>query len=162
MSAIFSPCKKYRYWLSRQVFSTYGLARSRAVWIMLNPSIAGAIEDDPTIGRVTDFSFQFGFDIFGVVNLFALISPYPKALTGEFASLSVGENNNRWITRAVNNADTIICAWGAFPGAVARGAEVVRQIRKLHRTPMCLGRNKNGSPKHPLYLPASTKLQEYT
>ena len=163
MKALFSPCGKYRYWLQDRVLMQSGLADKRIAWIMLNPSTAGKetdgeTESDPTINRVFGFSFDFGADVFGVANLFALISPYPKDLLT--AEDPVGPDNTRWITRVVNNADIIICAWGAHKPARSRGEEVLKQIRALGKTPMCLGQNKDGSPKHPLYLPKNTQLQE--
>jgi hypothetical protein len=163
MKALFSPCGKYRYWLHDRVLMQSGLADKKAAWIMLNPSTAGreidgVIQDDPTIGRVHGFTFDFGADLFCVANLFALVSTDPKGLLA--AEDPVGPDNKRWITRVVNNADVVICAWGAHKMARRRSVEVITQIRNLGKTPMCLGQNKDGSPKHPLYLPKNTHLRE--
>lgn len=161
MKALFSPCGKYRYWLHDHVSMQSGLTDYKIAWIMLNPSkagqeTAGEVESDPTIGRVRGFTFDFGADIFCVANLFALVSTDPKGLlTDEYP---VGPDNTRWITRVVNNADVVICAWGAHKMARRRSAEVITQIRDLGKIPMCLGHNKDGSPKHPLYLPKNTAL----
>ncbi|KAI3606624.1 hypothetical protein D8I24_1660 [Cupriavidus necator H850] len=58
----------------------------------------------------------------------------------------------------------MICAWGAHKAAPARAAEVLRIIRMsghgtlLHH----LGLNKDGSPKHPLYIAARTRPQPFS
>jgi hypothetical protein len=44
------------------------------VWILLNPSVADAEVDDPTVKRVVRFSNDWGFEAARVVNLFALRS----------------------------------------------------------------------------------------
>ena len=45
----------HRYTLERR-WSAVGLAEPRIVWIMLNPSTAGAEVDDPTVRKVVGFS----------------------------------------------------------------------------------------------------------
>lgn len=66
-AASISPCKRYRWWLSRD-----WAIGPRVLWIMLNPSTADAENDDPTIGRVTDFTARtFGAAGFSVVNLYS-------------------------------------------------------------------------------------------
>jgi hypothetical protein len=67
-SAVFSPDKAYRYRLQR----TWGDSGRHATWIMLNPSTADAMEDDPTIRRCTAFTKAWGLDGLVAVNLFAL------------------------------------------------------------------------------------------
>ncbi len=46
--AVFSPCGKYRCWLTRD----WGPVNSpRVLWILMNPSTADAEHNDPTITR---------------------------------------------------------------------------------------------------------------
>src|SRR5450755_1416997 len=75
-SAVFSADRTYRYRLTR----TWGSSGSHAVWVMLNPSTADALADDPTIRRCTGFSRALGLDGLVVVNLFALRATEPREL----------------------------------------------------------------------------------
>ena len=58
----------------------------------------------------------------------------------------------------------VICAWGAHKAAPPQAAEVLRIIRMCGRGSLLyqLGLNKDGSPKHPLYIAASTRPQRFT
>ena len=53
--AVFSPDRTYRYLLIRRWESAPPL-----VWVMLNPSTAGAFADDPTIRRCVRFAQREG------------------------------------------------------------------------------------------------------
>lgn len=55
--AMFSKCRKYRYVLWR----IWDDDKPRVMFIGLNPSIAGAIIDDPTIRKVIGFAKRWGF-----------------------------------------------------------------------------------------------------
>ena len=65
--AVFSPCEKYRYWLSRR-WQEGG--RSLA-FIMLNPSTADELENDATIERCERRARHNGYGGLVVCNLFA-------------------------------------------------------------------------------------------
>ena len=56
------------------------------------------------------------------------------------------------------NADRVIAAWGTLPKPLRRYADDV--VRALRGTPIyCMGKTKDGSPRHPLYLPATATLE---
>jgi len=78
---------------------------------MLNPSVADASADDPTIRRVRGFSESWGFGGFTVVNLFAEIQTNP-AMMGQTCD-PVGPENDDYIAQAAEGAKRIVCAWGA-------------------------------------------------
>ena len=50
--ACFSPCQRYRYSLLRDL----GMQTPALTVVMLNPSTADAVKDDPTIRRVIGFA----------------------------------------------------------------------------------------------------------
>ena len=117
---------------------------------MLNPSRADHLgNNDPTIERCERRSVAWGFQRMEVVNLFALRSPYPKALRQ--AADPVGPLNDAGIAEAAAQASTILCAWGAHGALRGRAGEVMSLLtdKPLH----CLGVTQGGEPAHPLYLP---------
>jgi hypothetical protein len=125
---------------------------------MLNPSVADASLDDPTIRRVKDFSFSLGFCKLQVVNLYALRATNPDDLW--LADDPVGVENDRWLYAASERAEMVILGWGrhAKPERVAAAVEILQ----VHNPELyCLGTNKDGSPKHPLYLAKTTPLQAW-
>jgi hypothetical protein len=126
-------------------------------WIMLNPSTADSLVDDPTIRRCMGFAKAWGYDGLVVHNLYALRATDPKALRTH--PDPVGPGNDGYMTAL--DIPTV-CAWGAHAdsGRPGRAAEVLTLLRKSGVAPMCLGRTKAGHPRHPLYLPASATLEE--
>jgi len=156
MSAVISGCGQYRYHL-RRVLS----AGSRLMlWLMLNPSTADAHYDDATIRRVKWFSHHFGYDVADVVNLYALRSTNPDDLWTGTEGRAIGAGNDRAILEAAMRADIVVCGWGAEPKAAQRARDVYRLVREgtVHRELWCLGHSKDGSPRHPLYMPKSSPL----
>ena len=152
-AAVFSSCGRYRYALARCWSDQPG----RIVWIMLNPSRAGATRDDPTIRRCTAFSRSWGYGGMTVVNLYALCTADPDQL--QHAEDPVGPENDihvartcAWSLSATAGRRDVIAAWGAHPLAAAR-AGLVLSIAGLRVD--CLGMTLAGHPRHPLYVPSS-------
>src|SRR5438128_11131670 len=110
--ATFSRDRRYRYRLWRR------WDRSRAVvaFVMLSPSTADAMHDDPTIRRCVGFARAWGCGGVDVVNLFALRATDPRALRK--AADPIGPANERHLRRAVRAAGLVVLAWGAH--AMAR------------------------------------------
>jgi hypothetical protein len=75
-SAVFDETGSYRYLLGREWEGT-----GEAVgFIMLNPSTADAMTNDPTIRRCIGFARAWGYGSLWVGNLFAYRSRDPKRL----------------------------------------------------------------------------------
>jgi hypothetical protein len=125
---------------------------------MLNPSTADASQDDPTIRKCVEFSKRLGFGGMTVVNLYALRSTKPKKLWKHPDPIG---NNNHHIKQAALAADMVVCAWGANPKSVERGRTVYAMLKDWNIRPYCLGTTKNGSPKHPLYVPYKTTFKRF-
>ena len=139
--------KKERFSLSR----IWDSKKPKALYIMLNPSYADNESDDPTIRRLIFFSKKFKFGGFYVTNLFSQITPYPKELNMDNKSK---KKNLKIISELIKKSDLIVYAWGNL---VSEPIE----LRKLIESPLCFGINKNGTPRHPLYLRSDTKLQDF-
>lgn len=152
--ATLSECGLYRYSLYRK----WGPG-SICTFIMLNPSTADAVEDDPTIRRCIAFAKREGCDGILVENLFAFRATKPMALTT--AADPVGRQNDARIRDALRMAAKhdwpVIAAWGANKLARERGAEIARWYDDLK----CLGKTKSGAPRHPLYVPSNQPLEIY-
>jgi hypothetical protein len=147
--AHYSPCGLYRYSLWREWGAPAKEHASAILWIMLNPSRADHLgNNDPTIERCERRSVYWGFQRMEVVNLFALSSPYPKALRE--AADPVGPLNDAGIRDGAERAGMILCAWGTHGALLSRSAAVRALLadRPLH----CLGTTQAGEPVHPLYL----------
>jgi hypothetical protein len=146
----------YRYTLNRYL----GPDRRTMLWIMLNPSTADEEKDDPTIRRVKSFTKREGYGRLAVVNLFAKRATDPKDLWPGVDP--VGPGNGLTLVNAIESADLIVAAWGAtkIPTVITR-PNVEAMAQHYHKPMVCLGRNANGSPKHPLYLKDNTKMVPY-
>lgn len=153
-TAYLSPDGVYRYSLGRDWSD-----EPRMTFIMLNPSTANAIEDDPTIGRCMSFARREGAGGINVVNLFALRATKPVALQQH--SDPVGPENNKAILAALHRSEWIVAAWGAHKFASERAALTRSQLRADRRVLLCLGTTKDGHPRHPLYVPNSQPLVRY-
>ena len=143
--AILSPCGAYRYRLSR----TWDEALNPVVWVCLNPSTADASQDDPSIRRMMGFARGWLAGGIVVVNLFAARATDPRQLKG-FAD-PVGPDNDRHILEAPAPA-AVVVAWGAHPFARERAKAVLNLLRLRGRLIYCLGRTKDGHPRHPLFV----------
>jgi hypothetical protein len=153
--AVFSEDRAYRYRLSR----TWGSSGTHAVWIMLNPSTADAMADDPTIRRCTAFTKAWGLAGLTVVNLFALRATDPRELLSHPAP--VGGANDRFIREEVHPWSVVVAAWGAHKITAARSRAVMEIIAAAGSGVGCLGVTKGGHPRHPLYVPASQALESF-
>lgn len=147
--AIFSSCGTYRYVLRRE----WSPGHQRACFVMLNPSTADAVDNDPTIRKCIGICWRQGWGGFSVVNLFAARSSKPSDLL-LFAD-PIGPDNDRWIQREAENADRVIVAWGAHGEKWSRRvADVFALLAKCVDAPrlVSLALTESGQPWHPLML----------
>lgn len=148
-----SQCGAYRYTLVRE----WDPKLPRVLWVLLNPSTADASQDDPTLRKGIGFSKLWCFGSLCFVNLFAYRATKPKDMKS--AQDPVGPENDCWILDQAHMADLAVVAWGNHGTHLGRDREVLALLG--HRKVFCLGLNSNGTPKHPLMLPYSTKLIPY-
>ena len=173
--AVLSDCGKYRYVLWRR----WDTAKPRLIFIMLNPSIADAEQDDATIRVCMGRARRMDMGGIHVLNLFAFRATDPTQLDG--VADPVGPENDRYIEKYLGMRDfdgdgqrfeMMIAAWGdggLRPGLAPtlrsaaradwarprreRWREVVSQIcGEMGDRLFCLGTTKAGQPKHPLRI----------
>jgi len=128
-----------------------------AAWLMLNPSRASHLIDDPTAGRVVHHSARAGCPRSLVGNVFPLRTPYPADLermiaAGELTDEMVTANLEA-LTMIAGQADIHVVAFGAaagrdWPLSVKRALEA---FSLGNTVPLyCLGTSGGGDPLHPL------------
>ncbi len=149
--ANYSDCEKYRYDLTR-VWDEGG---TRVMFLMLNPSTATEVQNDPTVERCERRARALGHGSFRVCNIFAYRATDPKDMRSQ--ADPIGPENNATILTSVEWADDLVAAWGAHGEHMGRGKEVEALLRNLGSSPKHLGLTKAGHPKHPLYIGYAVK-----
>lgn len=161
-SAEISECGRYRWWLRRswQLWDDQGQhveGKGVCCFVMLNPSTADAMQDDPTIRRCIGFARAWGYDTLSVRNLFPWRATDPKELLVIDRGHCLGSPRGGIELMAAATADMLVAAWGAGV-PFERDREVLRAWRdSFPAMPIyCLGTTKHGHPRHPLYVKADT------
>ena len=152
MSAVISECGTYRYELTRE----WGES-DPACFIGLNPSTADAYKDDPTIRRCISFAEEWDCGGLIMVNIYGYRATKPKDMfsaAGRGVNI-VGPENMMYVKKAIQLSAVSIAAWGN-DGDCCDANDLIATGRLKH-----LGLNKNGTPKHPLYLPKNSKPMEF-
>lgn len=155
-TAIYSDCECYRYSLTR----VWDEAGRRVNFVMLNPSTATEVQNDPTVERCERRARTLGFGSFAVTNIFAWRDTDPRAMRA--AADPIGPDNDAAILERAAWADHVIAAWGTHGEHLQRGARVASLLGGADRPLFHLGLSKAGHPKHPLYLPYSQSPEPWT
>ena len=145
-TAIYSDCENYRYSLTR----TWDANIRKVLFIMLNPSTATEIQNDPTVERCERRTRALGYGAFQVCNIFAYRATDPHIMRTQ--NDPNGPDNSGTILEAATWADDIVCAWGTHGAHMGRGVEVETLLREKSLSLTHLGLSKAGHPKHPLYI----------
>ncbi|UWQ91216.1 DUF1643 domain-containing protein [Rhodobacteraceae bacterium M382] len=145
-TAVYSDCERYRYSLTR----VWDPAGQRVNFVMLNPSKATEVQNDPTIERCERRARALGFGGFCATNIFAWRDTDPRNMRA--ASDPIGADNDQAILKAADWADQIIAAWGTHGAHRHRGTAVEQMLRSRGIDLHHLGLSKAGHPKHPLYI----------
>ena len=147
--ATYSPCERYRYMLTRE----WG-PEGRVLFVMLNPSTATELQNDPTVERCERRARALGYGAFRVCNIFAWRATDPRDMRA--ASDPVGPANDAAILEGAAWADRVVCAWGSHGAHLGRGPAVERLLRESGRPLAHLGLTRGGHPRHPLYVGYAT------
>lgn len=156
MSAVFSACGRYRHRLDRDV-QLFGVV---AVLIGVNPSTAGAQQNDNTIAKEIGFAKVHGWSRIIKVNVFDWIA----TAVGELAHVPepVSVMNREFVSAAAAEADLLVPCWGdraKVPRALHPQIEATQTLLRARGKPMfCFGLTGGGDPRHPLMLSYKTQL----
>ena len=154
---VFSQDRVYRYVLKHSWRDIFDDVEKSIVWIALNPSTADESQLDPTLTRIRNFSNQFGYNCFYMLNIFAFRSTDPKNMLN--CKQPIGKDNDYWIKQICNKTDKIVCCWGNI-GKHLNRSDQVRLLLKNHPL-FYLDMSKENQPKHPLYLSSKLELKRY-
>lgn len=142
---VFSVLRQFRYTLWR----TWDEHNPTFMQVIgLNPSTADEMQDDPTVRRCIGYAKRWGYGALCMTNLFAYRSTDPAALYTKLDP--VGFMNDHYLMTVAREASLILAGWGTHGNYQSRGQEVTTLMET--RPLVCLGVNKDGTPKHPLYL----------
>lgn len=144
--AVYSDCERYRYSLT----VTWNPEGRRLTYVMLNPSKATELANDPTIERCERRARRLGYGAFRVVNLFALRETSPARLKA--AREPEGPGNLEHIVEATRWSDEIMAAWGVHGAHRSQAEKVLPALRDSGTPLLHLGLTKHGHPRHPLYI----------
>lgn len=154
--ASFDRDRRYRWTLGRR----WQPGQRTVLWIMLNPSTADGLTDDPTVRRVMQFSRRWCYDRLVVVNLYPIRTSDPREARRwadwpsrqDWYARDALMLNQEIIVKEACAASDIVAAWGASAWCWDWSEVVIEEIQYLVPTPPihCLGLTANGRPKHPL------------
>ncbi len=160
-----TPEPLYRYTLWREVNPE---ASGITAFIGLNPSTATEEINDPTIRRCMRFARDFGSRYLCMLNVFGYRATDPKVM--KRVEDPFGPDNWYHIRRITRLADRVVAAWGTdgywkdggkFTQIAVNGYMGAATMNEPKIQLQCLGKTRDGSPRHPLYIKATQPLSDY-
>lgn len=149
--AAFSNEDKHRLWLERRLVGT-GEDEPFALFIGMNPSIAGAYHDDPTVRREWLMTLRrFKLRRYVKVNVMTLIATSPLDLLDRKPWDLADVGNVSRVRDFSEGARVTVACWGCLPPSLRRHSEAIeRALTSLDDKSrlVCLGRTADGSPRH--------------
>ena len=159
--ARFSPCGRYRYSLSRD-WTPPGATPRSILFVGQNPSVADADVSDPTCHRELGMARRWGYTRYLKTNMLDWRATSPRDVPPD-PTLACSPDNPPAILEMAGEAEIVVLAYGRLHPRFQPVVEgILDSLRRLDRPLYCLGRNRDGSAKHPLYLRADTPLQPCT
>ncbi len=146
--AVFSACRQYRYRLS-QIWQP---ENPPLYWLMLNPSTADEVKNDPTVERCERRARMWGYGGSVVLNIFAYRATEPGDMRAQ--KDPVGPDNDDWIRKLASKSQQVdvVAGWGEHGAHLDRGAHVIDIFKQKKGRISALKINASGHPAHPLYI----------
>lgn len=154
-TACFSDCGRYRHFLTRD-WTPPDTEPKAILFVGLNPSVAGADVSDPTCHRELTFARDWGFTRYLKANVLDWRATSPRDIPHD-PCLACSEENFRTLTDLTAQAHTLVMASGKIHSRYAAARDrCLALLRGAGKPLICLGHNKDGSAKHPLYIRRDT------
>lgn len=158
--ARFSECGRYRQALTRD-WTPAGSTPRAVLFVGMNPSVAAADVSDPTCHRELMFAQDWGFTRYLKGNVLDWRATSPKDIPHD-PDAACSNENIPVLRDMAAEADLIIMAYGKLHKRHHGVLEhVIATMVESGKPLQCLGLNKDGSAKHPLYLRKDTKPIPY-
>ena len=159
-TATFSECGRYRQALTRD-WTPEGTTPRAILFIGMNPSVAAVEVSDPTCHRELVFAQDWGFTRYLKGNVLDWRATSPKDIPSD-PDLACSPANIPALKELADEAEVIVMAYGKLHKRFAPLTEqVVRAMVETGKPLRCLGLNKDGSAKHPLYLRKDTPVMNF-
>ncbi len=130
VSATFSNCGKYRYRL--EIFLAGAESGGEAVCAILqNPSVADCFKADKSVQFLEKLIFSKGYPEFSKVKKLIVVNLFAFVQTNKFSGGEelVGEKNDDFIKKAIDESDIILIAWGKNEKYGQRKTRVCEMIK---------------------------------
>ena len=161
-----SPDRSYRYFLRRRRLSQQATVQSELcsdlppiAFLLLNPSTADEVQDDPTVRRCRRFAAAWGYGEVIILNAFAYRATDPKVMRA--VTDPIGPENDATIDEVAKAlfaaGGTLVCGWGNHGAFLDRGTALRRLLAPYPA--MAFPHTGAGEPGHPLYLRKDLKLE---
>ena len=149
---------------ARFVLGTVGL--NPLVCFGINPSTAAPNSPDRTISRLSRFAADNGFDSWTMLNVYPQITTDPRNLDRVYRPELKAENERHIATQLGGRPLTLLAAWGGLiasrPYLPSLLVDILQSSAVADCSWLSLGEpTKDGHPRHPLYRPAETPLQQF-
>jgi hypothetical protein len=144
---------QYRY----RLFRSWG-TQLRVMFVLMNPSTADPLVDDPTVAKCRRLAVKWGYGSMYVGNTFAYRATDQGRLT-EVEDPTGPDNDQHLLEMAMDSAKVIFAYGQPKQRRLKDRGPAVVKLLSLHANtrPYVLRLSKNGTPCHPLYLPETLK-----
>jgi hypothetical protein len=144
---------QYRYTLVRE----WDASLPAVLFVMMNPSTADPLFDDPTVAKCRRYAAGWGFGTLLVGNTFAYRSTDQARLVK--VRDPIGPDNDNHLLDMATRASLLVFAYGKPHRSLqSRGPIVARLLSRNAAHPLhLLQRCADGTPSHPLYLRGDLK-----
>lgn len=156
--AIISADKMYRYSLTRKFGDGPAM-----LFIMVNPSTADEVDNDPTIRKCMGFARRHDCGSIVVGNKFAYRSTEVSLL--KQVADPVGPENDKHLMDMMRGAKYAVVGWGSLgklpPRLRGRWMEIVDRARIAGVELKCFSTTADGHPRHPLMTGYDVPMEKW-
>ncbi len=157
-AACISPCRLYRYWLTR----IWDDSLPTVCFVAYRPSTADATQDDAIIRKCVGFAKAqvLGEEqVFGGIDVLNLSAIRPNKTAAD----PIGPENGKYLTKRLPNSSLVIVAWGDLrkqKDELFRSQMLLGEMKKtLGIQPYCFGKKEKGFPNQVTRLSYDTPLE---